>query len=536
MTAPKILNWVAASLLITLSTGISQAQALGHHELVLEGPNPTPLCLDSPNHDLQFFAPVDFDFECRPIRQQCGYFLSFEKLLWAATGERVTVGNPNEVVLSELIFGGDASPFSIGNAPPQYIINNSIQDAPPNGRDFGHGDRYEFGYTQGGNGWMIGVLDGPEISGRQLFGFNSITVPNQLPLILNLNDPNYDFNDLAFLADVFGPVGGGSYDYATSRNGFGSVHVNFATPAGFLTGFVDYAVNGPNNELGPTVVGPGRAPQAIVITADDFGAPQITLISLASGADGLPDNLNGNIVGGFFFVVNADDEVIGTGVDYGDLHTFNVAFERFEVRNLTETDGIELMKTVTLDNRYLPVKRQGEFVELGAGFRFLRLNDVFKFDGSGGILGRTYANTGADNQIIGPQVRGRWSKQRGRWNLGLDGRFMFGYNIQNQTQVGAIGEDLAPGQVNSPIYAQPHAVSYARTQESFSPLAEIRADCSYQISSSIAAKLGYTGLFVDNITRASQTVNWYIPDLGILKGGEQDIFINGVDFGFEAVY
>ncbi|QEG32980.1 BBP7 family outer membrane beta-barrel protein [Bythopirellula goksoeyrii] len=535
MTAPKIFNWVATSLLITMSSVVSQAQPL-HHELVLEGPNPTPLLMDNPNHDLQFFAPVDFDFECRPIRQQCGYFFSFEKSFWAATGERVTVGDPNEVVFSELIFGGNLSPFSIGTPPPQYIINNSIQDAPPNGRDFGHGDRYEFGYTQGGNGWMIGVMDGPEIAGRQIFGFNSLTIPNQLPLIENLHDPNFDFPNFVFGSNIFGEPGSGSFDIATSRNGFGSVHVNFRTPDGFLTGFVDYAINGPNNELGPTVAGPGRAVQAVVVGTGIDGNPEVLLVDLTSGADGLPDNLNGNIVGGFFFVVNADDEVIGTGVDYEDLHTFNVAFERFEVRNLTETDGIELMKTVTLDNRHLPVKRQGEFVELGVGVRYLRLNDVFYFNGSGGILGRTYATTGAENQIVGPQVRGRWSKQRGRWNFGLDGRFMFGYNVQDQTQIGAIGEDLSPGAVNSPIYAQPHAVSYARQQQNFSPVAEIRADCSYQITSSIAAKLGYTGIFVENITRASQTVDWYIPDLGILKGGNNEIYVNGVDFGFEAVY
>ncbi len=533
MTAPKYFNWVAASLLIAASNAVSQAQPLAH-EMPLQDPNPTPLLMDSPSHDLQFFSPVDFDFENRPIRQQSGYFFSFEKLFWAATGERVTVGDPNEVVLSELIFGD--SPFSIGTPPPQYVISNSIQDAPPNGRDFGNGDRYEFGYKEGGNGWLIGVMDGPKILGSQVFGFNSLTIPNQLPLFLNLNDPNIDITNLAFLSDVLGDPGAGSNDIATSRNGFGSVHVNFATPDGFLSGLVDYGVNGPNNELGPTVAGPGRAVNLVVVNLGVDGNPEITLVSLGSGADGIPDNLNGNDLGGFFFVTDAEDEVIVTGVDYGNLHTFNVAFERFEVRNVTETDGIELMKTVTLDNRHLPVKRQGEFVELGVGVRFLRLNDVFTFDGSGGILGRTFATTGAENQIVGPQIRGRWSKQRGRWNLGLDGRFMFGYNVQDQTQVGAIGEDLAPGAVNSPLFAQPHAVSYARQQQNFSPLAEIRADMSYQITSSIAAKLGYTGLFVDNITRASQTVNWFIPDLGILRGGEQEIFINGVDFGFEAVY
>ena len=271
--------------------------------------------------------------------------------------------------------------------------------------------------------------------------------------------------------------------------------------------------------------------------------PSISSVVVDSGGDGFPDDLNGDNFT-FFFLrgdlngdgVVDDDEVIGNGIDYGDLHTFNVAFERFEVRNFTETDGIELMKTHELDNRHLPVNRQGEFIELAYGVRFFRLNDEFTFDGDGGILGRTYALTRADNQIVGPQIRGRWSRQKGRWNLGVDGRFMFGYNIQDQTQNGAIGEDLQPGAVNALLFAQPHAVDYGRQQQNFSPLAELRVDTSYQITGAIAAKLGYTGMFVDNVTRASETVNWYIPDLGLRRGGEQDVFINGVDFGFEAVY
>ncbi len=543
MTAPKILNWVAASLLFSMSTAVSQAQ---YHEIPLDGPNPTPLCLDNPSHDLQFFAPVNFDYENRPIRQQSGYFFGYDKVVWAATGERITVGDPNLVVQSELIYGN--SPFSEGTPPAQYQINNSIQDAPPDAK-FGDGTRFEFGYYEGQNGWSIGVLVGPEINHYERYGFQEIDIPNTLPIIPQLGngttdifDPNfldYGFTFVDFAPYFLGQPGTGSNDFATSRYAWGSVHVNFRTPTDFLKGFVDYNVNGVENVQSPNEFGVGRNVVLLGITIAADGTPSVTTVVVDSGADGLPDDLDGDTVTFFnVIVVNEDgeEEIIGNGIDYDDLHTFNVSFERFEVRNFTEMDGVELMKTVQLDNRHLPVSRQGEFVELGCGVRFFRLNDEFTFDGDGGILGRTYATTGAENQIVGPQVRGRWSKQRGRWNLGLDGRFMFGYNIQDQSQNGAIGEDLQPGAVNSLIFAQPHAVNYGRQQQNFSPLAEIRADCSYQITKSIAAKLGYTGMFVDNITRASQTVNWFIPDLGLLRGGEQDVYINGVDFGFEAIY
>jgi hypothetical protein len=45
-------------------------------------------------------------------------------------------------------------------------------------------------------------------------------------------------------------------------------------------------------------------------------------------------------------------------------------------------------------------------------------------------------------------------------------------------------------------------------------------------------------MYADNITRASQVVRYRMPDLGFRQDqiGKQGIFINGVDFGIEAVY
>jgi hypothetical protein len=545
MTAPIFSKWplskwfassvkVGAVLFAAGSAATQPAHAEVHDEYY--DMKDTSIYVDNTDHDLQFFSPVDFDFENRPLSTQCGYFFRFDKLNWAATGERVTVGDPNQVVLSELIYGD--SPLSVGSPPPQYVINNSIQDAPPDGHDFAWGSRYEIGYGNGENAWSIGILDGPDIHGHEMYGFESLVIPNQIPANLDYNDPNFDWTlfILEYVSNVtpLDGVGTGSSGIPTSRNGWGSVHVNFNTPDGFLLGMVDY--NAGEGGVGPTVGGPGRAITVIELDYNDAGKVVATDVTTQSGGDGAPDDLNGNAIQGFTVVLDPDGNIIGTMVDYGDLHLFNVAFERFDVRNLTQTSGVELMKTFTLDNKYLPVKRQGDVAEIGAGVRYFRLNDEFTFDGGGGILGRTYAMTGAENNIIGPQIRGRWSRQISRWNVGVDSRFVFGYNVQNQSQYGAIGEDLNPGAVNSPIFAQPHAVSYARQQNNFSPMVELRAEASYQVTRALAARVGYTGIFVDNITRASQTVNWYIPDLGIKRGGEQEIYINGVDFGFDVVY
>lgn len=535
MTAPIFSKWPIskkfASLLVA-GSAVFQAGAVETRADEYYDMKDTSVYVDNTDHDLQFFSPVDFDFENRPISQRCGYFFRFDKLNWAATGERVTIGDPNQVVMSELIHGN--SPDSLGTQPAQYVITNSIWDAPPDGHDFGWGSRYELGYSNGEHSYSIGILDGPDIHGHEMYGFESLQVPNRVPLSDMLGDPNFDIEDFFEYVSNITPLddtGTGSQDIATSRNGWGSVHVNFRTPQDFLRGWVDYTV-GP---IGPTLTGPGRSIILVEIDSDDVGNPRITEIETISGGDGVPEDLNGNGIQGFF-IIEIDGVIVSTGADYGDLHLFNVAFERFDVRNLTQTSGVELMKTFTLDNRHLPIKRQGDVAELGVGVRYFRLNDEFTFEGNGGILGRTYATTGAENQIVGPQIRGRWSRQVNRWNVGVDTRFVFGYNVQDQSQYGAIGEDLNPGAVNSPIFAQPHAVAYARQQNNFSPMVELRAEASYQITRALAARVGYTGIFVDNITRASQTVNWYIPDLGILRGGEQEIYINGVDFGFDVVY
>lgn len=534
MVAQKFTKWLATGLLVLASTSASLAQEAYY----------------STDHDLQWFSPVDIDFENRALRKSSGYFFNYDKLSWAATGERITVGDNSQVVMSEFIFG--SSPYSQGTAPSQYQINNGLQDVPPDA-EFGWGERYEFGYYKGGSGWLVGVLDGPKVTSQATYGFEALTIPNTLPLnsrYLNSQDTN--------LAPGLTPFAGlGSADLSTSRNGFGSVHVNFATPAGYLLGFRDYWASsdpGDGSNIGAQVTGgPSRVFVATTTNTttgtDANGNPafnlEITQGAATTGADGVIDDLDGDRLPGFFFVVgdlNGDgtidaDEIIGNGVDYGDLHMFNVRFDSVTIRNVTRTQGVEIMKTHNLSNLHLPVKRQGNQLSIAYGVRYLRLRDSFWFEGKGDLLGRTFAETAAQNSIVGPQIRAIWQHQfTQRMSLGIDGRFLFGYNIQDLDQVGAIGEDLVPGGVNSLASAQPTAFSYGRRENNFSPVAEFRAEGSYQLTSAIALKLGYTATFIDNITRSSQVVRWYLPDMGLLSGGEQDIFINGVNFGVEVVH
>lgn len=520
MTAHQKCTWLVAGLLLCTSTTWARGQTLDY--------------VNTPEHDLQFFSPTELDFDFRPMRKDSGYYFRYDKLNWAFTGEHVEIGDPDLVVQSEVIFYD--TPDSIGTPPATFQINNSIQEAPPDAA-FAWGERYELGLFNNGAGWTVGILDGPEAVSTALYGFQELVVPNTIPFTDTAADIPFADGFTATLLNSFGLPATGSDDLSTSRAGFGSVHVNFATPAGYLLGFRDYYLNAAGNPQGPTTGGPGRRVATLTLGTDVNGNPVITDITITSGSDGVADDLNGNTLNGFFVVVDAMNNIIANGVDFEDLHMFNIRFDTFEVRNTTETQGIEIMRDFKLSNNHKMAKHQGQQATIGVGARYLRLRDSFFWEGRGDVFGRTFADTKSQNSIVGPQIRAQYSVQRGRWNWALDGRFLFGYNINDLDQVGAIGEDLVPGALNRPASAQPHAVSYGRQENFFSPVAEMRAECSYQFTSSIALRLGYTATFVDNITRASQTVNWFLPDLGIRdNAGQQDIFINGADFGFDVIY
>ena len=120
-------------------------------------------------HDFQIFAPFDLDLDNMVDDQWSGYFFEYNKLFWAYTGERTTVGSPNvfenvngvqvaTAQFAEIIYRDN--PQDEGDPPPPYLVQNTLQDVPPNA-GFAMGNRYEFGYRDNGHGWMIGILDGP---------------------------------------------------------------------------------------------------------------------------------------------------------------------------------------------------------------------------------------------------------------------------------------------------------------------------------------------------------------------------------------
>lgn len=491
-------------------------------------------------YDYRWFEPLDLDLDCTIPRKCCGVTFRYDRVTWIMTGQRTTIGKGGLTVLSEEI--RQQNPMDEGTVPPQYVIENGIQDAPPFAH-FAGGDRYEFGYFNGNNSWTVGILDGPDVSTYRKYGFDELDVPGRLPLNTRqdlrrdenpLTDPNFEpafettltfpVNTIPFFSEI------GSADVPLSRSGFGSIHINFETPPGFLLGWRDY------NGLGtPTIQGPGYVLTAAEIT-DDGELILLDDITLNLGNDGVIDNIDGDDIQGIVVIVDDDGDPIAVIADFDDLHEFNVRYERLDVRNVTQLDGVELMWTHEFSNRHKMAKHQNNHFSIGCGARFLRLRDRFSWDARGDWPGRTFVDTKIDNQLVGPQVRLRWNHQRGRWGFNADGRFVAGYNITDFGQEGAFGESIAPGSLNSPLMAQPTYFAHGKQEQHFSPLGELRLESTYQWTAAIALKAGYTATFIDNVTRGSQVVYYRLPDMGFLEGGQNDIFINGFDLGVEIVY
>jgi hypothetical protein len=353
-------------------------------------------------HEQQWFAPVDFDYDCRPIDRGCGYFFNYSRLSWFVGNERTQIGSPGAAELSEDIWPL-ALALAVTGTPPgppqQYVVNNGLQNVTPG--QFGWGDRYEVGYFSGQHGLMMGIIDNQHTNSTAVFGD--------------------------------GP----------EPSGFGSLHVIFELQnPSLLLGFRDYG----GTQIVPSVIQQGTS-GIIEVPTTTFGGPGV-------GGNGSADDLNANLINGPVAVVadlNGDGtidptEILAIGADYGDLYRFNVTFNQIAVRNSSRTDGIELMKTYVLDNSHWFTKEQAGQIEVGVGARFLRFRDEFGFAGTSDFLrGATpfiagnFLNTRADNNMVGPQIYARYTRESHRLQLGAAGRFMFAYNIENLYQTGAFG-------------------------------------------------------------------------------------------------
>jgi len=119
--------------------------------------------------------------------------------------------------------------------------------------------------------------------------------------------------------------------------------------------------------------------------------------------------------------------------DVGNGVTANVPvnFATMSLLNRTQTDGVEFLYTYRQH-----LTHHGGQIQWMVGARYLRFDDEFGVDATGGNLADSAWDTMAKNRLWGPEIGVRWLKQFGRVSLSSEGRFMAGINNQSIHQYG----------------------------------------------------------------------------------------------------
>jgi hypothetical protein len=235
-----------------------------------------------------------------------------------------------------------------------------------------------------------------------------------------------------------------------------------------------------------------------------------------------------------------------------------IRFDRLQVQNIARLNGVELTRMYRARELH-----SGAFFELLYGVRWLQLQDTFDVKGFNSFQGDVppispngdsaivfYFNPLADsrwmtrtqNNMVGPQIGFRLWRQRERWVTSLETRFLAAANFQSVNQMTNLGNNtlsntafVLPSGIDFPLIFQGLGGSSSSFATQFSPVGELRLNVDWQVTRNIALTVGYTGLVVGNVTRASKRVDYSGPNLiSILPGNNRDIFYaNGVNFGFE---
>ncbi len=210
-----------------------------------------------------------------------------------------------------------------------------------------------------------------------------------------------------------------------------------------------------------------------------------------------------------------------------------VNFSSIYVQNKSRLQGVEALYI------YRPAQlHAGGTLEFTAGGRYFELKDQFWVDARGGNLTDSYWNTHSHNEIAGPEVGMRWFQPMGRFGISAEGRFTAGINSQSVDQDGLLASGLNAGQNTPP---QPTLMGHKSFNHSdhwieFSPIIELRVEAHMQLTNMIAVKAGYTGIFVNNVVRAADMVDYTLPTMGItreLNGNLQRMYAQGLNISIE---
>ncbi len=264
-----------------------------------------------------------------------------------------------------------------------------------------------------------------------------------------------------------------------------------------------------------------------------------------SNGDGFDDDLNGNdIYGrsgediGYFdpgppagFIPTLDGRPdIPAPIDGNDALIWNQTFATVTSSNKLTIANFELNRLVRL-----PGYSWNHEIDYYYGVRYMKVRDIYNITANGGFLDQSFWNAESDNNLIGPQVGLRWSKRAKAIGFSVDGRFLAAYNRQDNDLRGSTGTNIVTvGAPNGPSALTAESFLDGFGNDAFSPAGELRADMVLKISRSLGFKVGYTGVVMGEISRASPKIVYALPRSS-LQDVESDttLISHGVNFGIE---
>jgi hypothetical protein len=304
----------------------------------------------------------------------------------------------------------------------------------------------------------------------------------------------------------------------------------------------------------------------------------------------ITDDINSNgVQGSLIYVTMGPDDTtqISTLTDFGDLHTFNIAFDQVSVARQSnarafdagwvywvyeeggvrpdpnrvaaeqtvravndrplESAGVRrgtgsrtVFVSMTPRSRAVPEYsklangHRGAGIALASGYQEFAFFDRFRFDADGGILGRTYSDTRANNWVTGPYTGLVAHTSFGPLTLYGHALGIMGMNDGDLEQDNGIGAELVPGATNRLLYAQPTRSQNRDTVDDVSPTGVLWAEAGLQLTEQASLKFAWSAIYVNNILMAEDRVRYYLPDMGFRDPGEQDyvqqLFFCGIEW------
>lgn len=276
-----------------------------------------------------------------------------------------------------------------------------------------------------------------------------------------------------------------------------------ADPDGLMRGFVDGNGDSIDDDLNGNQIY-GRSGQDL--GTFDAGPPP----GFIAPFDGVPD--------------------VGAPIDTNDMVSWLQTFTDVTASNKLTMINLELNRLYRV-----PGHSWANEIDYYYGLRYLQVKDIYNVTANGGFLGQSVWNAESDNNLIGPQIGMRWARRNRAVGFSVDGRFFAAYNRQDNDLRGFTASNFAAnGAANNPAALTSGSFVDGFGNDAFSPTGELRADMILKMSRSWAFKVGYTGLVVGDISRASPKIVYALPRSS-LRDVESDttLISHGINFGLE---